>query len=122
IRAKWIAESAPQGPVYVNFDAGMQEAELEPTAPSAAPLAAPAPARSAPAQDLVDQAARALSKADKPVILVGRVSRSESGWAERIRLAERIGAQVITDLKVGCGFPTDHPLHAGVPGIYLVAD
>ena len=28
VRAKWIAETAPQGPVYVNLDAGMQEAEL----------------------------------------------------------------------------------------------
>jgi acetolactate synthase I/II/III large subunit len=28
VRAKWIAETAPRGPVYVNLDAGMQEAEL----------------------------------------------------------------------------------------------
>src|SRR5258705_6954454 len=34
IRAKWIAESAPQGPVYVNLDAGMQEAELAALLPS----------------------------------------------------------------------------------------
>src|SRR5215468_10721986 len=27
-RPKWIAETAPQGPVYINLDAGMQEAEL----------------------------------------------------------------------------------------------
>src|ERR1700756_2333471 len=29
LRAKWLAEAAPQGPVYVNLDAGMQEAALE---------------------------------------------------------------------------------------------
>jgi thiamine pyrophosphate-dependent acetolactate synthase large subunit-like protein len=31
-------------------------------------------------------------------------------------LAERLGAQVVTDLKVGAAFPTHHPLHAGSPG------
>src|ERR1700674_1112186 len=28
VRAKWIAETAPQGPVYVTLDAGLQEARL----------------------------------------------------------------------------------------------
>jgi thiamine pyrophosphate-dependent acetolactate synthase large subunit-like protein len=31
-------------------------------------------------------------------------------------LAERLGARVITDLKVATSFPTDHPLHVGAPG------
>jgi thiamine pyrophosphate-dependent acetolactate synthase large subunit-like protein len=35
-------------------------------------------------------------------------------------LAETIRARVITDLKVGAAFPTDHRLHAGSPGIYPV--
>jgi thiamine pyrophosphate-dependent acetolactate synthase large subunit-like protein len=29
LRAGWIAQTAPMGPVYVNLDAGMQEAPLE---------------------------------------------------------------------------------------------
>jgi thiamine pyrophosphate-dependent acetolactate synthase large subunit-like protein len=48
-------------------------------------------------------------------MLVGRVSRSEAGWNDRVSLAEAINAKVITDLKLGAGFPTDHPLHAGAP-------
>ena len=46
---------------------------------------------------------------------MGRVSRSVDGWNERIALAETLNAKVISDLKIGCGFPTDHPLHAGAP-------
>ena len=49
------------------------------------------------------------------MIVVGRTSRSVDGWNERIALAETLNAKVITDLKCAAGFPTDHPLHAGVP-------
>src|SRR6188474_1468561 len=42
LRAKWIAETAPMGPVYVNLDAGMQEAAL------GEPFTAPDPARLMP--------------------------------------------------------------------------
>ena len=56
-----------------------------------------------------------LKAAKHPVILMGRVSRSVDGWNERVALAEALNAKVITDLKIGCGFPTDHPLHAGAP-------
>ena len=34
LRAKWLARTAPSGPVYVNLDAGMQEAAVtEPLPP-----------------------------------------------------------------------------------------
>jgi thiamine pyrophosphate-dependent acetolactate synthase large subunit-like protein len=38
-------------------------------------------------------------------------------FAARVALAERLGARVATDLKVGAAFPTDHPLHIGAPAI-----
>ena len=49
------------------------------------------------------------------MILSGRVSRSEAAWAERVSLAEALGARVATDTRVGAGFPTDHELHIGAP-------
>ena len=33
-----------------------------------------------------------------------------------MELAEALDARVITDLKIGAAFPTDHPLHLGAPG------
>ncbi|MGL1138608.1 hypothetical protein ACSIJM_24230, partial [Vibrio parahaemolyticus] len=59
-----------------------------------------------------------LRAAERPVMLVGRVGRGEAGWRQRILLAETLGLRVITDLKVGAGFPTDHFLHVGAPGIF----
>ncbi len=82
-------------------------ARFIPQAVSAAPAA------------LIEQAADALSAAKKPVILAGRVSRSVESWNARVALAEAINARVVTDLKIGASFPTDHPLHVGAPGTLL---
>ena len=54
-------------------------------------------------------------------MLAGRVSRDLDAWNARVALAERLGARVVTDLKVGAAFPTDHPLHAGSPGGSVLA-
>jgi thiamine pyrophosphate-dependent acetolactate synthase large subunit-like protein len=115
IRASWMANTAPMGPVYINLDAEMQEAKLsEPLAPIDVARYAP-PAAPAAAAEQIEQAAVMLKAAKHPVMLVGRVSRSLDGWNHRVALAEALGAKVVTDLKIGCGFPTDHPLHAGAP-------
>jgi thiamine pyrophosphate-dependent acetolactate synthase large subunit-like protein len=115
IRATWIANTAPKGPVYINLDAEMQEAKLaEPLAPIDAARFMPQADPTASAE-LIKQAAAILKGAKHPVILMGRVSRSLDGWNDRIALAEALNAKVISDLKIGCGFPTDHPLHAGAP-------
>jgi thiamine pyrophosphate-dependent acetolactate synthase large subunit-like protein len=115
IRATWIANTAPMGPVYINLDAEMQEAKLaEPLVPIDAARFMP-PADPTVAAALIDEAAALLKSARHPVILMGRVSRSLERWNERIALAEMLGAKVVSDLKIGCGFPTDHPLHAGAP-------
>jgi thiamine pyrophosphate-dependent acetolactate synthase large subunit-like protein len=117
MRAKWIAQTVPQGPVYVNFDAEMQEAKLaEPLPPLDAARFMP-PVASAPDADAVAKAAALLKGAKSPVMLIGRTSRSEEAWNARVALAEGIGARVITDLKVGASFPTDHHLHLGAPSV-----
>ena len=116
LRAGWIATTAPRGPTYVNLDAGMQEAKLtEPVPPIDAPRFMPDVAGAVPAAALA-QAAELLRNAKQPLILAGRVSRDLAAWKARVQLAERLNARVITDLKVAAAFPTDHPLHAGVPG------
>jgi thiamine pyrophosphate-dependent acetolactate synthase large subunit-like protein len=121
LRAAQIATTAPRGPVYVCFDAALQESKLSarPPLPDVARYQAPPPAR--PADEALTQAAAWLSTAKRPVLLMGRVSRSESAWADRVRLAETLNAEVLTDLKVGAAFPTDHPLHAAPSGTFLSA-
>ena len=119
LRARQIATTAPQGPVYVCFDAALQESKLSerPTLPDPTRYLAPPPAR--PSEGVVVQAAEWLSQASRPVILMGRVSRGEAAWAERIKLAETLNAEVLTDLRIGAAFPTDHPLHAAPAGAFL---
>ena len=122
VRGRWIAETAPPGPVYINLDAGMQEAALEAPLP-ALNLARLAPLlRAAPDPGLVARAAEMLAGAARPVILAGRVSRSLQAWQQRVALAEALGARVISDLKVAAAFPTDHPLHRGAPAVWLDAE
>src|SRR5512135_344676 len=116
LRANWIANTAPRGPTYVNLDAGMQEEKLaEPVPPIEARRYMPE-VESAPSAEAIKQAADLLRDAKHPVILAGRVSRDLDAWNARIELAERLSAKVVTDLKIGASFPTDHYLHAGAPG------
>lgn len=115
LRAWQIARTAPRAPVYVCLDMGLQETALEapPPVPSVdrfGPGHAPAPSPSA-----VSEAAKRLLAAERPLILAGRLSRDPADWQRRIELAECLGARVMTDLKAGAAFPTDHPLHPVAP-------
>jgi len=117
MRAMWIANTSPQGPVYVNLDAEMQEATLvEQFAPVDAARFMP-PVASAPDAQAVAKAAELLRGAKSIVMLIGRTSRSEEAWSARVKLAEGVSARVITCLKTAASFPTDHPLHLGAPSV-----
>ncbi|MDO9413235.1 MAG: thiamine pyrophosphate-binding protein [Pseudolabrys sp.] len=117
LRAAWIANTAPCGPTYVNLDVELQESKLtETVAPIDAQRYMPV-VKGAPDAEAIKAAAALLNAAKNPVILAGRVSRDLEAWNTRIKLAERLGALVTTDLKVAAAFPTDHPLHAGAPGV-----
>ena len=119
VRANTIARTEPCGPTYVCLDADLQEARIE-TPPHPRHLRTHVgPERAVPSASEVARIVDALHRAKHPVIVVGRVSRSERSWNDRIRLAEATGARVITDLKTPSSFPTLHPAHAGVPGYFL---
>lgn len=118
-RGAMIARTSPAGPVYINLDIAMQEAWIEPVPafPEAALFRAPAPPAPAPAD--VEEALRLISRAQAPLMLLGRVSRDPAAWDERVRLAERLGLRVLSLYNVACGFPRRHPLHAGVTRLTL---
>ncbi len=122
MRAHRIATTAPRGPVYVCFDAALQESRLpaRPSIPDVVRFQPPQPA--APAAADVQRAVEWLAGAKRPVLLAGRVDRTAAAWAERVDLAERFMTRVITDLKVGAAFPTSHPLHVGPASMFLAPD
>jgi thiamine pyrophosphate-dependent acetolactate synthase large subunit-like protein len=110
-RANLATRSVPTAPVYICLDAGFQESRLdkEPEWPDLTRFKPPAPPR--PAKEAVAEAVALLSRAERPLILFGRGSRQPQYWQPRIALAERLGACVLTDLKQGGMFPSDHPAH-----------
>jgi thiamine pyrophosphate-dependent acetolactate synthase large subunit-like protein len=121
LRAAWIANTAPCGPTYVNLDVELQERRLDEAVPPIEAKRLMPTVKNAPDPDTIAEAAALLRDARNPVILAGRVSRNVEAWNARIALAERLGARVLTDLKVAAAFPTDHPLHAGSPGVISLA-
>jgi thiamine pyrophosphate-dependent acetolactate synthase large subunit-like protein len=122
VRAYRIATTAPQGPVYVCLDAALQEEAVSP--PPAMPELArfPAPRPVDPPAHAVAEIAAALSQAKRPLILIGRVSNEREDFDRRVRLAERVNARVLTDLKTQATFPTAHPLHPFAAGLYVSAE
>src|ERR1700678_248301 len=80
LRGTWIANTAPQGPVYINFDAELQEMKVSEQLPEVDVARYMPPVETAAPADLVRKAAAMLKDA-KPVLIIGRrASRSEGGW------------------------------------------
>ncbi len=121
LRGHLVTSSYPSAPVYICLDAALQEAPLAaaPAFPALERHRPPAPP--SPAVGDVERALDLLSQAARPLVLMGRVGRSVTEWERRVALAERLGAQVLTDLKVPAAFPTGHPLHPAAPGTFLTA-
>jgi thiamine pyrophosphate-dependent acetolactate synthase large subunit-like protein len=115
LRGAWIANTVPCGPVYINFDAELQEAKITDQLPPIDVARYMPPVATAAPAELVRQAAAVLKDAKQVLMLAGRTSRSLEVWNARVALAEALNARVVTDLKIGASFPTDHPLYVGSP-------
>ena len=74
--------------------------------------------RPLPEPDSVQQAARLLQGAARPVIVVGGGTRYSGAREELRALAERLAIPVATSLNAKDLLPGDHPLALGVPGTY----
>jgi thiamine pyrophosphate-dependent acetolactate synthase large subunit-like protein len=112
----------PKAPVFICVDRALQEEPV--LQPFMLPDLGKYRARSPPSprRHRAD-AARILRDAVRPVLMVGRVGRTGSGWRRRIEPAETLGAAVVADFKCGTGFPTVHPLHVGaLAGLHLSED
>jgi thiamine pyrophosphate-dependent acetolactate synthase large subunit-like protein len=122
VRATALASQIPRAPVYVCLDVSVQEGRLADQAPVRFPtterhfhqVARPPGASTEDVERVRDR----LDASSRPLFLFGRVNRSRQGWENRIRLAERYDARVLTDLKVAAAFPTQHPLHACAPSVF----
>ena len=107
-QAHRIATQRPYGPTFVSVPADDWSARCAPV------LARPQYADVAPDPAAVEEAARLLAAARRPVIVSGAEADAEGAGHELVAFAERLGAPVLTaPFASRLAFPEDHPLHAG---------
>ena len=110
LRARRIAESAPQRPTYISIDAGLQEDRLDGpvTLPDVGlPRYRPAPPIAA-AESEIAAAADLLTEASMPLVFGGRFGRHAEAGPPLIRLIELLGAAYQDGTDIVC-VPTAHP-------------
>jgi acetolactate synthase-1/2/3 large subunit len=103
------AQTPPSGPVFVEIPVDVlgDETEIEPPrSESFAPTAAAGSGQ-------IDEAARALNEAERPVVLAGGGVLRSGAWSELAELARRLDAPVATTYMGKGAFPADDPLSAG---------
>ena len=108
-RAYSIMMTEPQGPIYMVYDAGLQEAELKDKIEIPPPDAVKVPPRLAADPKLIDTAANMLLAADYPILLTEYAARAPIGFDDTVELAETLGCGVF-DINKRLGFPNKHPL------------
>ncbi|HEV8670240.1 MAG TPA: thiamine pyrophosphate-binding protein [Candidatus Limnocylindria bacterium] len=109
-RAYRIATTEPAGPVYLCYDAGLQEDALaRPVSIDDVVAAArPSPVQADPAA--LERAADLLARAERPVIVSEFTGRHPEAFTELVALAEELAAAVI-DLNGRVNIPNRHPLN-----------
>ena len=111
------AKTPPAGPTYVAFEANALDGEADvEIVPSSRGYFRVAPDRQA-----VEDAARILAEAKRPVMIVGDRLGQSQGSAEAVRVAELIGARVYANSYSEMNFPTGHPQFSGRLNLVVAA-
>ena len=121
-RAYGVMMTEPQGPIYMCYDAWLQEQPLDHDVPLPPASAMPVPARMAPDPAALARAADLLVAAKRPVILVEYAGRDPGAFEALVELAEAVGAAVF-DVNSRLNFPGCHPLNMSmVKDVFRDAD
>lgn len=105
-----LAQSAPAGPTWVEVP---QDVLLEPAPVPPVTSAVTHVLARPPRPELAEEAARLLAAAERPVILAGGgTRRSATGPAELLRVAEALGAPVVSTAGGKGAIRFSHPLSA----------
>jgi thiamine pyrophosphate-dependent acetolactate synthase large subunit-like protein len=109
-RAYSVMMTEPRGPIYMCYDAWLQEQPLQHDVArprsSASKVASPLAADPA----ALERAAEMLLAAERPAILAEYVGREPAGFHALVELAETLGAPVY-DVNSRLNFPSRHPLN-----------
>lgn len=110
-RSLQIAQTKPQGPVYLMGAREVMEEETtpvtidqklwEPVAPSALPPSE--------VSMIVDD----LVQAERPLIVTSYLGKNEQAVEELVKLSDKVGISVLESVPNYMNFPADHPHHRG---------
>ena len=121
-RAYGVMMTEPKGPVYMCYDAWLQEKELTHDVPLPPDSAMAVPTRLAPDPAALQKAVDLILAAERPVILVEYAGRDPEAFHSLVELAETIGAPVY-DVNARLNFPSKHPLNMSmVKDVFRDAD
>src|ERR1700716_1256621 len=112
-----IARTGRPGPVLIDVTKDAQQANVVPDWNTTLNVPGFLPTADVDRR-AVREAARLLTGASKPLILVGHGVIISGATCELRTLAERTGIPVITTLHGIGAFPEDHPLSIGMPGMH----
>src|SRR5690606_14862179 len=109
-RAYGVMMTEPQGPIFMCYDAWLQEKPLEHDVPLPPPEALAVPTPIAPDPAALRKAVDMLVQAGRPVTLVEYAGRPHPSFPALSELAETLGAPVF-DINARLNFPSRHPLN-----------
>jgi acetolactate synthase-1/2/3 large subunit len=121
-RAYSVMMSEPRGPIYMCYDAWLQEQKLDRGVPMPTVGTSRVPTRIAPDPAALARAADLIVAAAKPVIIAEYVGREPAGFHALVTLAETAGIPVY-DVDSRLNFPSRHPLNVSDDkGVFRDAD
>ncbi len=118
--AFYIARTGRPGPVLIDFPRDMQSAEIEFEWPEKVDLPAYRPTMVGHPR-MIERAAELINSAERPMIYGGGGINSADAQEELLALAERVDMPVTMTLLGKGGFPEEHELYLGMPGMHGTA-
>jgi acetolactate synthase I/II/III large subunit len=115
--AFYIAGTGRTGPVLIDIAKDVQQSSTVPNWDVELDLPGYHPDRTFDSEEIRDAIAL-LTEAKKPLMLIGNGVLMSGATAEVRQFAEHTGIPVVTTLHGIGGFPEDHPLSLGMPGMH----
>lgn len=117
------ATTGKPGPVHIDFpglegEFETQELDMDGEVVIEKTFSKIPPFRPEPADEDLKAALRALTAAEKPVIVAGGGVNASLAGAELVKLAEKLSIPVATSVNGKGAIPENHPLYVGVVGQY----
>ena len=112
-RAYGVMMTQPQGPVYMIYDAWLQEQKLDHAVALPPRHAVKVPSRLGPDPAALAKAADMVAAAERPVIIAEYTGRDHEAFHSLVALAEAAGIPV-HDINGRLNFPSRHPLNVSL--------